>query len=197
MRRLFTLLLIVTLLACPIALAEENVIDLGFIHWMVDENCMVQIGEKADGQVLAYIFPNFRLEDDFHTHLTVVWHSEEIAIPEDLADFAAMEMENAIQEFAGSVIAISDPQLTDYNANEELPVIMLTYQMGADYSALGVDLVTALYFNQLIYPMEGDGTYSVTVVSDSEFVSMMRALQVATLYAAEHTDMLDWLLEEE
>ena len=194
MRKPLALLLMLALLTCPAALAEEEFIDLGFIRWRACENDMVQVNEKADGQVLAYVYPDFRPEDAFHTHWQVVWHSEVIAMPEDLEDFAAAAMDSAIQDFAGPILTVSNPRLVDYSIQDDLPAIMLTYQADVDYAALA-DFAATLYFNQLIYPMEGDGTYSVTVISDSEFISTMRALEIAVACAAQRTGALDGLFD--
>lgn len=171
------LALILCLMLPVMALAETApqeewvTVDLGDFTMDLRATDAIEIGEKAEGQVLFMAYPWYSQEASSADNINATWTAEVVDFSqlsaEDMSAFADYLVSNLKAEAAAQNIVISNEQVyaAEYDAQSGATIIF--FSMDWDYSGLGIDFSVTLYQMQIYVSDETAGTYVFTLTSDS------------------------------
>lgn len=168
MKKILSLLLALAMLLPACALAD-TVINLGAFQVSIPDSAYVETYEKVSGSVIASIIPDPDSPSGVYANINVTWglaSKEDITFTAD--EYAQAVLREAVNGLNASGVAISNPQVFTAEMSKEEGLIYLYYGFDADYTGLGVDLVTSLYMAQQCLLIDGDGMYTITFTADSE-----------------------------
>ncbi|MBP3454568.1 MAG: hypothetical protein J6M20_12785 [Clostridia bacterium] len=176
MKKILALLLSLMLLLPAIALGEAasnpDAYAVEFDDFTITMNATdaLQKGEKANGQVLFMLYPDYDETATMHSNINAVWTSEDVsALGEiDATTFGNLVLTQSAQGLAAQGVAVSNEALLIAERDEETGSMTLIMSYDADYTAAGLDLKATLYMVQLYVPMGGDaGSYIFTLTGSS------------------------------
>lgn len=176
MKKILALLLSLMLLLPAIALGEAasnpDAYAVEFDDFTITLNATdaLQKGEKANGQVLFMLYPDYDETSTMHSNINGVWTSEDVsALGEiDATTFGNLVLTQSAQGLAAQGVAVSNEALLIAERDEETGSMTLIMSYDADYTAAGLDLKATLYMVQLYVPMGGEaGSYIFTLTGSS------------------------------
>ena len=176
MKKILALLLSLMLLLPVIALGEAasnpDAYAVEFDDFIITLNATdaLQKGEKANGQVLFMLYPDYDETSTMHSNINGVWTSEDVSAMGNVSptDFGNLVLTQSAQGLIAQGVAVTNETLLTAERDEETGTMTLIMSMDADYTAVNVDLKTALYMVQLYVPMGGDaGSYIFTLTGSS------------------------------
>lgn len=176
MKKLFALVLsLIMAFTCVSALAQTAesslmTYDFGDFTMDFDENMPGNIVDKADNQVFFTLYPNYSTENLFNSNIIIVWGkaSEDLSACDPTATCNVI-VEKAASGMNAQNVATANAQILSAEMDElgGKAALSLLYTMDVDYTALGVDLKTMLYFAQAIVSDAAFGTYTFTITTDN------------------------------
>lgn len=176
MKKILALLLSLMLLLPAIALGEAasnpDVYAVEFDDFTITLNATdaLQKGEKANGQVLFMLYPDYDETATMHPTINGVWTSEDVSDMGNVTptDFGNLVLQQSVQGLAAQGVAVSNEALLAAERDEETGSMTLIMSYDADYTAVGLDLKVTLYMMQLYVPLGGDtGSYIFTLTGSS------------------------------
>lgn len=176
MKKILALLLSLMLLLPAIALGEAasnpDVYAVEFDDFTITLNATdaLQKGEKANGQVLFMLYPDYDETSTMHPNINGVWTSEDVSNMGNVTptDFGNLVLQQSVQGLAAQGVAVSNEALLAAERDEETGSMTLIMSYDADYTAVGLDLKVTLYMMQLYVPLGGDtGSYIFTLTGSS------------------------------
>ena len=180
MKKILALLLSLMLLLPAIALGEAasnpDVYAVEFDDFTITMNATdaLQKGEKANGQVLFMLYPDYdetaTMHPTMHPNINGVWTSEDVSDMGNVTptDFGNLVLQQSVQGLAAQGVAVSNEALLAAERDEETGSMTLIMSYDADYTAVGLDLKVTLYMMQLYVPLGGDtGSYIFTLTGSS------------------------------
>lgn len=176
MKKILALLLSLMLLLPAIALGEAasnpDVYAVEFDDFTITLNATdaLQKGEKANGQVLFMLYPDYDETSTMHPNINGVWTSEDVSDMGNVTptDFGNLVLQQSVQGLAAQGVAVSNEALLAAERDEETDSMTLIMSYDADYTAVGLDLKVTLYMMQLYVPLGGDtGSYIFTLTGSS------------------------------
>lgn len=176
MKKILALLLSLMLLLPAIALGEAasnpDVYAVEFDDFTITLNATdaLQKGEKANGQVLFMLYPDYDETSTMHPNINGVWTSEDVSDMGNVTptDFGNLVLQQSVQGLAAQGVAVSNEALLAAERDEETGSMTLIMSYDADYTAVGLDLKVTLYMMQLYVPLGGDtGSYIFTLTGSS------------------------------
>ncbi len=176
MKKFLALILALTMaFACVSALAqtaESSLTTYDFEDFTMDfdPNMPGNSVEKADNQVFFTLYPNYSAEKKFNSNIVIVWAkaSEDLSACDPTATCNAV-IEQAVSSMNAQKVATANTQVLSAEIDElgGKAAMSFFYTIDVDYTALGVDLKTTLYFVQAIVSEAAFGTYTFTITSDN------------------------------
>ena len=168
MRKFLTLLLVLCLAAMPV-LAETMTYDFGdfTISFSPDANGNIA-DEITDGASFFLIYQDAVAEGQFNANLNIAWSSayEDLTAlaPAETAETMATASASALE---GQGVKTANVQVVGASMDEigGKPALSVVYSMDVDYTGMGLDLQTTLYFAQGFVSEEALGTYTFTITT--------------------------------
>lgn len=174
MRRLISLLLVL-MLACTAAIAEESVLtehNFGDFSISFPVDMYGSLAEEVtSGAPFMQLLQDYDAEAAFNKNLTMTWSQELLDITSAEPQLYADSMLSiAVLQLEAAGITVENPAVVsaEIMSLDGKDALVMTYSFDLDYSGAGMDLQMALYTQQRIIPDEAfAGTYSVTISTDN------------------------------
>ena len=143
-------------------------LDMGDFTMSVFNFDAVQLGEKADGELWARIYPAYSDAAAFHDTIQIVWYETDLSETINLLGpemYAHALMSNMLDNYAAVGIQATNPQLLSAKADGEQMVLL--HLMDMDYTPVGLDLKLTMWQLQQYY-LTPNGTYCFTLTADNQ-----------------------------
>lgn len=139
----------------------------------------LQTAEKADLQVMAYVYPHYDENALVNQSISVIWTAQNATDLEgmDPTAFAQQMLDSIVNSMIVQNIAVPSSQLVD--ACQGDTSFILYYTMDVDYSALTIDLQATLHICSAALFLGERGSYIFTLTADSA-----ESLEALTDYVA-------------
>ncbi len=170
MRKLFSLLLCLTLFLPVMALAEAEVtpelytIDLGDFTIGLYEGDYYEVApEKTNNAVYAIIYPAYDASAASHDNFNIVWCKDDAAAGIGLFGaeaYANLVMQASQSQYEAMGIKMSDAQVLSATFEDGKGVFITTCNL--DYTGAGVDIILPMYQLQAYFCKGEAGTYIFT-----------------------------------
>ena len=166
MKKLLSLLLILALLPC--AALADTVIDVGAFQVCIPESAYVVTHDKIANSVIANIIPDPNSPSGVYANINVTWGlASKADITFTASEYAEFVLNETLAGLTAENIAVSNAQVLASELDQDEGYIFLYFSFDADYTGMGVNLVTTLYMVQESLCVDGDGMYTITFTADS------------------------------
>lgn len=171
MKKLLALVLSLMLLLPVFALAEDTttLVPVEFedftMYLSPDDN--LQTADKADMQVMAYIYPHYDETASVAQNISITWTSNGTIDlgGMDIVTYGQLLVEGYANGMTSQGITVSDYELGSTYLDDTS--FTLYYTMDVDYSALNIDLKTTLHMCTVTLSLGERGSYVFTITADS------------------------------
>lgn len=166
-----------------------EVLDLGDFTLVLGDNDVYQPGEKASGEIMAYVYPNYSMTNATHANMNFIWidGSLESELNENnMQQFADTTITNSIKEINGMGIPC---ELVSAEPMKQVTVsgkegFMLEYTSNWDYTEytggkLGLTQLTTI---QLYVDLGDKGSYIISMAATdadqlNSLINVLKTLQ--------------------
>lgn len=171
MKKLLALVLSLMLLLPVFALAEDTAtlvpVEFEDFTMYLSPDDSLQTADKADMQVMAYIYPHYDETASGAQNINIIWTSDGTIDlgGMDIVTYGQLQVDGFVQGITSQGITVSDYELgSTYQDDTSLT---LYFTIDVDYSALNIDLKTTLHMCIAILSLGERGSYVFTLTADS------------------------------
>lgn len=183
MKKLFALLLCLTLFLPTMAMAEivktTYTVDFGDFTMELDSTDYYETAAKANNSVLALVYPSYDPTAVTADNFNIVWSATdataEITLYGGIEKYASLVLASAEAQYTAMGIKMADAQVLNAFFENGIGLTISSYTL--DYTGAGVDLVSPLYQMQVYYCKGEAGTYIFSFTATS-----MEALETLSAY---------------